>query len=251
MRQRPGLILIGFFFLMPKPAQAALSVRECIKGPSSGRWELPGDSVWRTVLTLQFSNVLSSDVIAQAAITYHEGPGQTGVRVEYQLVLDSVSSFTMQHRPQTGFPTAKMLRASFPGSSLMQSASAPRARICRSGALASKSLFCLTTTALSLLLFVRPILEPAVPISLQLAVSIPAPRALWRQFPGPGRTVLFLRPRVLPACFRRHHAAGHRKCRRRPLRTFDSARPLKSFRREIISPHELPRNSDEDPSLEC
>jgi hypothetical protein len=66
------------------------------------------------VLTLQFSNVLSSDVIAQAAITYHEGPGQTGVKVEYQLVLDSVPSFTMQHRPQTGFPTAKMLRASFP-----------------------------------------------------------------------------------------------------------------------------------------
>ncbi|HEX3131548.1 MAG TPA: hypothetical protein VH394_29700 [Thermoanaerobaculia bacterium] len=114
MRQRRCLVLMIFFFLIPMVAQADLSVRECIKGPSSGRWELPGDSVWRTVLTLQFSNVLSSDVIAQAAITYHEGPGQTGVKVEYQLVLDSVSSFTMQHRPQTGFPTAKMLRASFP-----------------------------------------------------------------------------------------------------------------------------------------
>ncbi len=74
----------------------------------------PGDSVWRTVLTLEFNNVLSSDIVTQAAITYHEGPGQAGVKVEYQLVLDGVASFTMQHRPQTGFPTAKMLRASFP-----------------------------------------------------------------------------------------------------------------------------------------
>lgn len=114
MRQRHHFILLGLFFLAPSLAQADLSVRECIKGPSTGRWELPGDSTWRTVLTLQFSNALSSDVIAQAVITYHEGPGQTGVRVEYQLVLDSAASFTAQHRPQTGFPTSKVLRASFP-----------------------------------------------------------------------------------------------------------------------------------------
>lgn len=108
------IVLFGFLFLLPALAHADLSVRECIKGPSSGRWELPGDSAWRTVLTLQFNNVLSSDIVAQAAITYHEGPGQAGVKVEYQLVLDGTASFTMQHRPQTGFPTAKMLRASFP-----------------------------------------------------------------------------------------------------------------------------------------
>lgn len=108
-------LLFGCLLLFPIQAQADLSVRECIKGPSGGRWELPGDSIWRTVLTLQFSNVLSSDIVAQGAITYHEGPGQTGVKVEYQLVLDGVASFTMQHRPHTGYPTAKMLRASFPG----------------------------------------------------------------------------------------------------------------------------------------
>jgi hypothetical protein len=100
--------------LLPTVATADLSVRECITAPSSGRWELPGDSQWRTVSTLGFNNVLSSDIVAQAAITYHEGPAQTGARIEYQLVLDGAASFTMQHRPQTGYPTTKMLRASFP-----------------------------------------------------------------------------------------------------------------------------------------
>lgn len=107
-------MLCGCILFFPMLAQADLSVRECIKGPTEGRWELPGDSVWRTVLTLQFNNVLSSDIVAQGAITYHEGPGQAGVKVEYQLVLDGAASFTMQHRPHTGYPTAKMLRASFP-----------------------------------------------------------------------------------------------------------------------------------------
>jgi len=105
-----GLIIL----LMPTAVAADLSIRECITAPSSGRWQLPGDSVWRTVATLGFNNVLSSDIVAQAAITYHEGPGQTGARIEYQLALDGAASFTMQHRPHTGYPTAKMLRASFP-----------------------------------------------------------------------------------------------------------------------------------------
>jgi hypothetical protein len=108
-------ILCVCFVLLPALVHADLSVRECIKGPAQGfRWELPGNSLWQTVLTLQFNNVTASDIIAQAAITYHEGPGQSGVKVEYQLVLDGTSSFTMQHRPHTGYPTAKMLRASFP-----------------------------------------------------------------------------------------------------------------------------------------
>lgn len=93
MRRLP--VLLVCLLLVPAMAHADLSIRECIKGPSSGRWELPGDSVWRTVLTVQFNNVLSSDIVAQAAITYHEGPGQSGVKVEYQLVLDGTASFTI------------------------------------------------------------------------------------------------------------------------------------------------------------
>ncbi|MFL6197981.1 MAG: hypothetical protein ACJ76J_02285 [Thermoanaerobaculia bacterium] len=117
------------FVLFPALAGADLSVRECIKGPASGyRWELPGNSLWQTVLTLQFNNLTASDIIAQAAITYHEGPGQTGVKVEYQLVLDGVASFTMQHRPHTGYPTAKMLRASFPDVGMGQHTLVLRAR---------------------------------------------------------------------------------------------------------------------------
>src|SRR4051812_21613985 len=108
------------FFLLAVPATADLSVRECIIGPPSGRWEVPGDSVWRTAATLAFSNAFSSDIVAQGAATYAEGPGQMGVRMEFQLVLDGVASFTMQHRPHTGFPTSKMLRASFPGISAGQ-----------------------------------------------------------------------------------------------------------------------------------
>ncbi len=122
-------VLFSSLLLVPTLAYADLSVRECIKSPPTGtRWELPGDSQWRTVLTLAFNNVLSSDIIAQAAIKYHEGPGQTGVRVEYQLVLDGVSSFTMQHRPHTGYPTTKMLRASFPDVVAGQHTLALRAR---------------------------------------------------------------------------------------------------------------------------
>lgn len=111
--QRFGF-LFGCILFSTALAQADLSIRECIKAPTGGRWELPGDSQWRTVSSLDFNNILSSDIVAQAAITYHEGSGQAGVRVEYQLVLDGISSFTMQHRPNTGFPTTKMLRASFP-----------------------------------------------------------------------------------------------------------------------------------------
>jgi hypothetical protein len=106
--------VLACILLWTARAEADLSVRECIKAPTGGRWELPGDSQWRTVSSLDFNNILSSDIVAQAAITYHEGPGQAGVRVECQLVLDGISSFTMQHRPNTGFPTTKMLRASFP-----------------------------------------------------------------------------------------------------------------------------------------
>ncbi len=108
-------IVIGLWMLLwPTAVAADLSIRECITEPSSGRWELPGDSQWRTVAALGFNNVSSSDILAQAAITYHEGPAQTGARIEYQLVLDGAPSFTMQHRPHTGYPTTKMLRASFP-----------------------------------------------------------------------------------------------------------------------------------------
>lgn len=108
-----AIVLIGCLSI-PAVAHADLSVRECIKSPTGGRWVLPGDSAWHTVSTLQFNNVLDSDIVAQAAITYHEGPSQLGAKVDYQLVLDGVASFTMQHRPHTGFPHSKMLRASFP-----------------------------------------------------------------------------------------------------------------------------------------
>jgi len=104
------------FWLLVFIAQAAyadLSVRECIKSASGGRWELVGDSQWHTMLTLGFNNVSISDIVAQAAIVYTEGPAQTGAKVDYQIYLDGLPSFVMQHRPHTGYPTAKVLRASF------------------------------------------------------------------------------------------------------------------------------------------
>lgn len=103
-----------FLFLFSQAVHADLSVRECIKNSTGGRWELPGDNAWHTVLTLEFNNQTVSDIVAQATVVYHEGPGQTGARVDYQLVLDGSTSFIMQHRPHTGYPTAKILRAVFP-----------------------------------------------------------------------------------------------------------------------------------------
>src|SRR5436305_11806265 len=94
------------FWLLVFVAQAAyadLSVRECIKSASGGRWELVGDSQWHTMLTLGFNNVSISDIVAQAAIVYTEGPAQTGAKVDYQSYLDGLPSFVMQHPPHTGY----------------------------------------------------------------------------------------------------------------------------------------------------
>ena len=111
---RRTFLVVAILTLLARVSMADLSVRECIKGaPDAERWELAGDGVWRTMLTLGFNNVVTSDIVAQAAVVYTEGPGQTGVKVEYEIVLDGTPSFVMQHRPNTGFPTAKMLRASF------------------------------------------------------------------------------------------------------------------------------------------